>query len=75
MFVLNFFIIYDGLTRVHFCNTYINILCIIFVLFDKYKNFLTTKISWITVTTPFYTKQYVSYSYQVPAKLWCSLQQ
>ena len=44
------FVLYDNLTRVQLLTTYVkNILCLIFVLFDETENFLTMKISRITV--------------------------
>ena len=54
MFVLKKFLLYDNLTHVQLCNTYVKkyFVCLIFVLFDKYEHFLPMKISRITVKKP-----------------------
>ena len=44
-----FFRVYDNLTRVQLHTCFENILCLIFVVFNDYKNFLTTKISRTTL--------------------------
>ena len=50
MCVLKIFILCNNSTHIQLCNTYVeNILCLIFVHFDEYENFINDEISRITV--------------------------